>query len=260
MIDLHTHVLPGIDDGPRDTAGAIALASTAASNGVSVLAATPHVRADHPGVRPEELHARVDDLRRALHAAAVDVELVAGGEADIYWAQTATPEDLRRVSYAQRGTDLLVETPYGGLPENFEQLLFRLRAQGFRLLLAHPERSPTFRLEPRRLGELVDQGVLLQITAAALASPRRRSNNFARRLVREGLGHVIASDSHGPGLERAELRAGVAALAELAPLRAAWMVTEAPAAILAGEPLPPPPRDRAPLRRWPRGLHRRAPG
>ena len=65
---------------------------------------------------------------------------------------------------------------------------------------------------------------------------------------------MIASDSHGAGLDRAGLTAGVAALAEVAPRRARWMVTEAPAAILAGAPLPPPPRDRARRRaRWPRG-------
>jgi protein-tyrosine phosphatase len=256
VIDLHTHVLPGIDDGPRDTAGAIALAARAAADGVRVLAATPHVRADHPDVRPQELGERAEQLRHALRAARVDVEIVAGGEVDIFWAQSATPDDLQRVSYGQRGTDLLVETPYGALSDRFEQLLFQLRAGGLRLLLAHPERSPAFRREPKRLGELVRQGVLLQVTASTLASPKRRTHAFARRLVREGLAHVIASDSHGAAIDRAALSAGVAALAQVAPSRARWMVTEAPAAILAGAPLPPPPSDRAPLRhrpRWPRG-------
>jgi protein-tyrosine phosphatase len=254
VIDLHTHVLPGIDDGPRDTEGAVALATRAAADGVRVLAATPHVRADHPGVHPEELGERVEHLRGALRAAGVAVEIVGGGEVDIYWAQSATADDLRLVSYGQRGTDLLVETPYGALPERFEQLLFQLRARGLRLLLAHPERSPAFQEEPKRLGELVRQGVLLQVTASTLASPKRRTHAFVRGLVREGLAHVIASDSHGAGLDRAGLTTGVAALAKVAPWRARWMVTEAPAAILAGAPLPPPPRDRArrkPL--WPRG-------
>ena len=254
MIDLHTHVLPGIDDGPRDTEGAVALATRAAADGVRVLAATPHVRADHPGVRPEELSERVEHLRGALSAAGVRIEIVGGGEVDIYWAQSATADDLRRVSYGQRGTDLLVETPYAPLHDHFEQLLFQLRARGMRLLLAHPERNSAFQEKPKRLANLVSQGVLVQVTASTLASPKRRTHAFARGLVREGLAHVIASDSHGAGLDRAGLTAGVAALAEVAPRRAQWMVTEAPAAILAGAPLPPPPRDRARRRaRWPRG-------
>ena len=254
MIDLHTHVLPGIDDGPRDTEGAVALATRAAADGVRVLAATPHVRADHPGVRPAELVERVEHLRGALSEAGVQIEVVGGGEVDIYWAQSATADDLRRVSYGQRGTDLLVETPYAPLHDHFEQLLFQLRARGMRLLLAHPERNTAFQEQPKRLADLVSQGVLVQVTASTLASPKRRTHAFARGLVREGLAHVIASDSHGAGLDRAGLTAGVAALAEVAPRRARWMVTEAPAAILAGAPLPPPPRDRARRRaRWPRG-------
>ncbi len=257
MIDLHNHILPGIDDGPRDTDGAVELAARAAADGVEVLAATPHVRADYPAVHPEELGDRVEHLRGALQAAGVGVELVCGGEVDIYWAQSATADDLRHVSYGQRGTDLLVETPYGALHDRFEQLLFQLRARGMRLLLAHPERNQAFHQDPKRLADLVRQGVLLQVTASALASPKRRTHAFARGLVREGLAHVIASDSHGAGLDRAGLAAGVASLDEVAPRRARWMVTEAPAAILAGEPLPPPPRDRAPRRarwpRWPRG-------
>jgi protein-tyrosine phosphatase len=254
VIDLHTHVLPGIDDGPPDTEGSIALATRAAADGVQVLAATPHVRADHPGVRPDELGERVEHLRAALDAAGVGIEIVGGGEVDIFWSQSATADDLRRVSYGQRGTDLLVESPYGALPERFEQLLFQLRARGMRLLLAHPERNPTFQAQPKRLGDLVRQGVLLQLTASALAAPRRRTHAFARGLVREGLAHVIASDSHGAGIQRAGLAAAVAALAEVAPERAHWMVTAAPAAILAGAPLPPPPRDRARRRAlWSRG-------
>jgi protein-tyrosine phosphatase len=254
VIDLHTHVLPGIDDGPPDTEGSIALATRAAADGVEVLAATPHVRADHPGVRPDELGERVEHLRAALDAAGVGIEIVGGGEVDIFWSQSATADDLRRVSYGQRGTDLLVESPYGALPERFEQLLFQLRARGMRLLLAHPERNPTFQEQPKRLGDLVRQGVLLQLTASALAAPKRRTHAFARGLVREGLAHVIASDSHGAGIQRAGLAAGVAALAEVAPERAQWMVSEAPAAILAGAPLPPPPRDRARRRAlWSRG-------
>jgi protein-tyrosine phosphatase len=255
MIDLHTHVLPGIDDGPPDMAGALRLAATAAAEGVRVLAATPHLRSDHPGVRPEELQGRVDAVRDELKRAGVAVEVVVGGEVDLLWAQQAGERALRQVSYGQRGTDLLVETPYGELPVRLEEMLFTLAAQGFRVLLAHPERSAGFREQPKRLGALVARGTLLQVTAGSLAGPARhsRSHRFARQLVREGLAHVIASDAHGGDLERAGLAAGLAAAAELAPRRAEWMVTDAPAAILSGESLSQPPAADGG-----RGLRRRA--
>ena len=255
MIDLHSHLLPGIDDGPPDMAGALELAAASAADGVKVLAATPHLRSDHPGVRPEELGARVQAVRAALAQAGVGIEVIGGGEVDLLWAQQADEHALRQVSYGQRGSDLLVETPYGELPVRLEDMLFRLSAQGFRVLLAHPERSAGFRADPTRLHALVARGTLLQITAGSLSGPPRhsRSRRFAAQLVREGLAHVMASDAHGGEIERAGLSQGVAAAAELAPHRAEWMVTEAPAAILSGEALPP-----APAQRGGRGLHRGA--
>jgi protein-tyrosine phosphatase len=254
VLDLHAHVLPGIDDGPADLDAAVAMARAAAADGVRVLAATPHLRRDFPAVVPAELAFRARELSEALSRAGVDLEIVQGGEADLYWAHDASDEDLAHASFGGRGTDLLVETPYGELPPVFEDLLFDLTLRGKRLLLAHPERSPTFRRDPNRLSALVERGVLLQVTASALAGPRRsRSRRFAHDLVREGRAHVIASDSHGAGLVRPPLSAGLAAAREVDPLRASWMVEDAPAAILAGDPLPPAPptrsRRRAPWRR-----------
>ena len=256
MIDLHSHLLPGIDDGPPDLTGALELARAAAADGVRVLAATPHLRADHPSVRPAELRDRADIVRAALTREGVGIDVVVGGEVDLLWAQQADELTLRQVSYGQRGTDLLVEAPYGELPARLEDMVFNLAAQGFRVLLAHPERSAGFRADPRRLRALVDRGSLLQLTAGSLVGPTRHSRirRFAQQLVREGLAHVIASDAHGGDIERAGLSAGVAAAAEVAPQRAEWMVTEAPAAILSGEALPEPPAERAGrrARRWPR--------
>ena len=251
MIDLHTHVLPGIDDGPASMDRALEVAARAAGAGVRTMAATPHLRADHPAVRPPELAGRVDALNRALAAAGVGVEVVPGGEVDLLWAQEAADEDLRLVSYGQRGTDLLVETPYGELPPNFDDVLFRLAMRGFRLLLAHPERNPTFQRHPDRLAALGERGVLMQVTAAALAGPRGAGGRLARSLVLEERAHVIASDAHGPEAGvRASLAEGVRSVPRAVRRRAEWMTTEAPAAILAGEPLPSAPAARR--RRWTR--------
>ena len=129
------------------------------------------------------------------------------------------------MSLGQRGTDLLVETPYGELSLQFEDLLFKLRARGYRVLLAHPERSRTFQHDHRRLATLVDGGTLLQVTALSLANTDRRSRSrrLALDLVRHGLAHVIASDAHGALLPRAGLRAGLEAAERVAPpARAGW--------------------------------------
>ena len=245
MIDLHSHLLPGIDDGAADLEHALDLARAAADQGTRVLAATPHLRADFPDVRPDELAGRCDEIRAAIADAAIELEVVQGGEAGLMWAVNATDDELRAGSYGARGTDLLVETPYGPLNNQFEQLLFTLPERGYRLLLAHPENNPTFQRTPERLHELVERGVLLQVTARSLIrSDRRRGPRpLAEALVRDGYAHVLASDAHsGRQLRPPALGAGAAAAAELVgEERARWLVEGAPAAIIAGQPLPEPP-------------------
>ena len=244
MIDLHSHVLPGIDDGSPDVEAAVALARTAAGRGTTVLAATPHVRSDHPRVRPPELAGRCEALNEALEGAGVSLRVVPGGEVDLDWARRASDDDLRLVSYEQRGSDLLVESPYGPLTARHEDTLRGLVDGGFRVLIAHPERNPTFTEDVPRLRTLVGEGFLLQVTARAVVPSERasRSHRVAVELVREGIVHVLASDAHRAGTPAPpDLADGRTAAAELVGARADWMVEAAPAAILAGEPLPPAP-------------------
>lgn len=258
MIDLHSHILPGIDDGPADIEASVALAEAAVESGTTVMAATPHLRADHPRVRPEELLERCREVTRRVAAQGLALEIVPGGELDLLWAHGATDEELRLVSYRQAGRDLLIETPYRRVPPRFEDLLLAVAARGFRLVLAHPERSGAFQHQPKRVAAMVASGVLMQITASTLSGGRRRSpaRDLALAMVRDGLAHIIASDAHGTASGRSpDLTAAVAAAAELVSARAEWMVTEAPAAVLAGEPLPAPPAD--PGARPPQGRLRR---
>lgn len=241
MIDLHSHVLPGIDDGAADVSDALALADAAASAGVRVLAATPHVRADHPGVIPDELAGRCHELNGQLSEAGVALEVCQGGELDLGRGTTASDEELRLVSYGGKGSDLLVETPYGSLPDDFEERVLALAGRGFRVLLAHPERSEALQRDPARIAALVEQGVLVQLTARSLVRDAVPSavQELAVALVMEGLAHVLASDAHAAsGPAPHDLARGVAVASALVGPRAEWMASDAPAAILAGEPLP----------------------
>jgi len=250
VIDLHSHVLPGIDDGPSDIADSVEFAEAAAAQGTTVLAATPHLRSDFPLVEIERVADACAELNERLPADA-DVVVTPGAEVDVMWAQSASDEQLGLASLGQHGTDLLVETPYGLLSDTFEDLLFRITVRGYRILLAHPERNPTFQRDPVRLKEIAARGVLIQITLPSVVARDRgsRSRKLAFALVREGLAHNLASDSHSSGRWRPPaLRSAVEALADAAPAYAEWMVTDAAAAILEGEPLPKPPHGQAPRR------------
>jgi protein-tyrosine phosphatase len=250
VIDLHFHILPGIDDGPPDMDGSVELARAAQADGIQVVAATPHLREDHPGVRCRELAAGVARLNAAIADADIALEVIAGGELDVLWVQGASPEELRLVSYAQAGTDVLLETPYGPLGPSFEAAIARLWDLGYRVLLAHPERNRAFQQDPERLGDLVAGGLLVQVTAGSLASrePRSPSRAAGMHLIEHGMAHVIASDSHAARRFRPpNLSAGVSAVTALDAGLARWMVVDAPLAILSGAPLPPRPRPPAAL-------------
>lgn len=251
MIDLHCHILPEIDDGPPDIHASLDLARGLEKAGVRTVVATPHLREDHPRVHTYEIADRCRLLQAELDAAGVALTLVPGGEVDLVWALEASDEDLRLASLSQRGTDLLVETPYGSLPTSFEELLFALVVKGYRIVLAHPERNPSLQQDPDRLTSLVQRGTLIQITASSLASPpsRSRSGRMARKLLSTGMAHVLASDAHGLRAHgRMLLGPALEVARELVGSAADLMVTGAPAAVLAGEALPPqPPEARS---RW----------
>lgn len=160
MIDLHCHILPGIDDGAETTDDALELAWQLTAAGVRTVAATPHLRDDYPDVRTDEIARRCRELAATLQASGIDLEVVPASELDVVRALEATDEYLRLSSYGQRGKDILLEAPYG--PTSFETQVFELSVRGYRILLAHPERNPTFQSDPARLSELVRRGVLFR--------------------------------------------------------------------------------------------------
>ena len=173
------------------------------------------------------------------------LRVIGGAETSLAWALEADDEHLALASYGQRGTDLLIEVP-GGSAIGFEHLLYELLGRGLRVTLAHPERNPEFQRDHERLGELVSQGVLLQVNADSLLVANRRSplRRLAERLCQDGIVHALASDGHRGESWRPVTRlaeAVVAATALLGPERARWLVETSPAAIINGEPLPEPP-------------------
>jgi len=252
MIDLHTHVLPGIDDGPADAAGAIAIAEVAALDGVRALVATPHLRADHPNVVPEELAGRAAGLSAEVAARGFPVEIVPGAEVDLLMAEQLPDERLALASLGGTGDTLLLETPYTELRADFEERVLRLQRRGFRLVLAHPERNRSFQERPRRLKRLVEAGVLTQITAHSVKKPRSATSTLALLALHEGWAHVLASDAHDVRRRPPDLYAAIERGEELlrgdtALLR--WMTDTVPRALIAGEAVPPRPAAR-PARRW----------
>jgi len=251
VIDLHAHVLPGLDDGVRSPEEAVALAREAVAAGVTTMAATPHVRDDYP-TTPEQMESGVAALRARLAAEGIPLDLVHGAELSIDRAGSFDRDTLRRLTIAQRDRHLLLEFPYVGWPIMLEALIERLGELGLTAILAHPERNPQVQERPERLEAAVQAGALVQLTAASvLGQSGRSARRTSERLLRIGLAHLLAGDSHGPG-SRGTL---AAAAAELGDERLARRLSqEVPAAICAGEAVPAAPRHHG--SRW--GRRRRA--
>jgi protein-tyrosine phosphatase len=238
LIDLHSHVLPALDDGPPDDAGARAILAAAREDGIEAIAATPHVRADHP-TTAEQMEAGMERVR----ALGEDVRVLPGGELDLEFLRTLDDATLRRFGLGGNPRLLLVETPYYGWPMSLPDEVFDLQLRGFRVLLAHPERNSEVQDEPEQVRRLVESGVAVQLTAASVDGRLgRRPAATAKRLLDLGLAHCVASDAHAPHVRAVGMRDAVAALGDDALGR--WLTEDVPAALLDGGELPPRPAGR----------------
>src|SRR6266536_524716 len=140
MIDLHSHILRGIDDGARSLEDSLEIARAAVEDGITVIAGTPHVRDDWPtdaGV----MEYRVAELNAELQQAGVPLEVRPGGEIAVEWLARLSHDELRRFGLGGNPHYLLVETPYYGWPLALAGRLFSLRVAGLTPVLAHPERN-----------------------------------------------------------------------------------------------------------------------
>jgi protein-tyrosine phosphatase len=239
VIDLHCHIVPGIDDGAQGLVDSLEMARQGAADGIEVICATPHIRHDHD-VRISELGQRVDDLNAELRRAGVRTRVVPGGEVAETILEHCDDDELRLVSLGGGGRWILVEPAPGPLSDSLLHRVEELAGRGFRSVIAHPERHLTPDLD-ERLAALVERGALVQATADYLvAVPTAPTMNA---LATRGLIHVLGSDAHSARHGRAvRLSEGVAALRGVKALEShvEWIARTAPAAIVDGEEIDPP--------------------
>jgi protein-tyrosine phosphatase len=253
MIDLHTHLLAGVDDGPATIGESLEQAAAMAAAGVAIAACTPHV-SHHHGTTPERMEAALATLRAAIATAGIPLEVRGGGEIALERLPHLDAAARARFGLGGNPRLLLLEFPSFGWPLALPSIVAELKAAGTVPVLGHPERSPDVQERPDLLAPLVQAGAFVQLTAGSIdgSTGGAAAARCARALLDRGLAHLLASDTHGPEIRRASLGAVRLTLAD-DPL-AAWLTRAVPAALLAG--LPPPPRPPAAPRRrrsWPFG-------
>jgi protein-tyrosine phosphatase len=196
VIDIHSHILPGVDDGPRTPDEALEVLAALASEGVQGVVATPHFNDQYTQLSAAEVQARVETLHGLAHDAGISMHLWAGHEIRL---KADIEQALAQGSAAtiNGGPYVLVELPTQEFPVFLPELIGRLRVRGYVPVIAHAERyQPTWQ-DPTVLEPLVELGALMQITATSLVGTfGRRARHAAETLLTRNVAHVIASDCH----------------------------------------------------------------
>jgi protein-tyrosine phosphatase len=236
MIDLHCHILPGLDDGVWTLTEARAIAQRGVDEGVTAIVATPHVRDDYP-TTAEQMERAVAALRSDFVMEDIPIEVFPGAEVDASFLWQISPEELTRFTLAGTGKYLLLEFPYWGWPAALDLAISLLRGRGICPVLAHPERNPEVQDQPNRLTAAVESGALVQVTAASLDGRLGPAPRLAvEKLLSLGLVHALATDAHSPHVREAGLVSAIAAIGK--PSLARWLTTGVPGAIVSGDSIP----------------------
>ncbi|MCQ6560441.1 tyrosine-protein phosphatase [Paenibacillus mendelii] len=206
MIDLHCHLLHGLDDGPTSLDESLALARSAVNDGATTIYATPHYRAGRYDTEAKDIRERTDVLNAELIERHIPLRVLPGQEIRVY---DGLLDDLEAGKLLPLGESsyLLLEFSASSVPVRFEDTLHELRIAGWTPIIAHPERNAELAAAPDRLMAMVDNGALCQVTSHSLTGrfgPKVKS--AAIEMCRRNLIHFIASDSHNGTSRPFELR------------------------------------------------------
>ena len=237
MVDLHCHILPGLDDGPRESEESIAMARLAYDRGTTRLIATPHCRKGGAGKVLES----VEYMRQQLQCLDLPLKLYPGME---IFATEQTPQLLQegKLLTLNGSRYPLVEFDFEGDGRLPGKILQELRDAGYRPIIAHPERYIFLQQDPRLLNEWVDLGCLLQLNTGSLTGRFGPvCQDLAFSLVDRGFASAVASDAHGFDRRRPRLDRAWELLAHsFSPTAAAVLLEENPKKILKNESIQTP--------------------
>ena len=199
IIDIHCHIMPGVDDGSPDMATSLEMLRIADKNGITHLILTPHHKPMHHNVSPEHNVAYRKRLQEAAKAEGIKAKLFSGNE--IYYSDETMEELLEGKICSLAGSDyVLVEfhptNPYKAI----QNAMYRVQAAGFVPIVAHVERYSDIVSNPARVQDLIEMGCLIQVNASSVMGKYGFGiSHFTRKLLKDELVHFIASDAHDTG-------------------------------------------------------------
>lgn len=195
MIDIHCHILPGIDDGAKTIQDSLAMAREAVREGIHTIIATPHLNSQYNN-RKQLVVNKVEELNQAIQEAEINLNILPGQEPRIYGEiiEDMSKDEIQTLNNSQY---VFIEFPSNHVPRYTEQLLFDLQVKGLTPIIVHPERNSELIERPEVLYHLVEKGALTQVTASSLCGYfGKKIKTFSNQLVEANLTHFIASDAH----------------------------------------------------------------
>ena len=196
MVDIHHHLLPGLDDGSNSMENSVEMARLAAADGITHIVCTPHANGQY-AFDPTINARRTDELRARLAEKNIPVTLGSGCDFHLSFDNVRQAQtDPGRFSINGLGY-LLVEVPDYGLPPAITETFYELQLAGLTPILTHPERNPTLQTEPGRMIDWLKGGVLIQVTADSLTGHKgRHAQRMAHELLEKRWVHFLATDAH----------------------------------------------------------------
>ncbi len=227
MIDLHAHVLPGLDDGPATLEGSLELLRQACEDGVRVIVASPHTGDGRYETRPAQIREALDAVRAHLEKASLPLTVLPGMELYLEGDVLKDKGDEELLSVGGLGRYLCFELPAAGLPFFLEEVLFRVNLRGYLPMIVHPERNVEIQRDPSIFRSLARHDAVAVISAGGIMGAYgRRAKKAAAELLRMGLVRGICSDAHSarhrPAVLSEALRAVEAVVGSTEAARLAW--------------------------------------
>ncbi|WP_438434515.1 tyrosine-protein phosphatase [Gorillibacterium sp. sgz500922] len=240
MIDIHTHILPALDDGAADLAEALGMARMAAAEGIDIVIATPHHRNSRYTNEADSVQEAVSKLQEQIDAHDIPLKLRTGQEIHGYSELLKDWDEGRLLTLAD-SPYLLLEFPAGEVPRHAKEWIYELGVTGITAVIAHPERNKELAGNMHKLAELIEAGALTQVTSHSLTGAFGRSiQKISMQMGRNRMIHFVASDAHNLQTRPFALREAYRLLAKEAGQEAADLCQRNASLLLTRQPISPP--------------------
>ncbi|MFH1260115.1 MAG: CpsB/CapC family capsule biosynthesis tyrosine phosphatase [Elusimicrobiota bacterium] len=239
MIDLHCHILPGLDDGAKDWEESLRMCRIAVKEGIKKIVATPHTGNGVYRNSAAEILGKTAELNYRLKQENISLEIIPGADAHLGKDFVRKILNHEVLTIADQKKYVLLELPAQLVPEEIKKIIFDLQIEGIRPIISHPERNWEIQSNPGRAEELVGLGVILQLTAASLTGGfGPKAKICGQKLLQNGLVSILSSDAHSDQQRPPKMVDALAAAEKIiGKQRAADLVETFPQAIIEGQKL-----------------------